>query len=319
MAERTPVLPDGEFVDKPPTDETDCSKCSLHLQEPNLNLSRETELDGLNRPYSCEYCKNYNATYGDVVYHWSQCGHFPKKCSQCHKSVKRHDLDDHKMNICPEKTVQCDYKHFGCDVELPRKAMPMHIDKNLALHMKYVAQTVMRLEAENKQLQQKVMEQQEEVAKQKKELQYTSVNTPGTIMTMDDLEHHKTSGKPWISPSFYVHGYLLYLQVYINIHNVHDEDTDTLCTTLFVCLKQGRFDNNVKWPFQAEITIEMLKEKDDRGHEVLHTYRITVHEIKPENFSFGRGVSISHPGLLKHVTNNRLHFRVPAVWLTNTN
>lgn len=305
-------------------------KLESHL---NLNPSQETELDGcqfaqvkcsyncssdlilrselkvhkteqcLNRPYSCEYCKNYNATYGDVMFHWSQCDHYSIKCPQCHKSVEYHYQDDHIMNDCPETIVQCDYKHFGCDVELPRKAMPTHIDENLALHMKYMSRTVMRLEAE--------------VAEQKKELQYAPVNT---ILTMDDVEHYKTSGEPWISPSFYVLGYHLYLQVYINVHNVHDEDTDTLCTTVFVCLKQGRFDSNVKWPFQGEITIEMLKEKvDGVRHEVLHTYRITVHEIKPENFNFGRGVSIVHPGLLKHVINNRLHFRVPAVWLTNTN
>ena len=295
----------------------------------NLNPSQETELDGCqfaqikcsyncslelvlrselkvhktkqcsNRPSSCKHCKRYYATYDDLLHHqWFQC--LSIECPQCHKSVEHHYLDDHITNDCPETTVQCDYKHFGCDVELPRKVMPMHIKENLALHMKYMSQTVMRLEAE--------------VSEQKKELQCAPVNA---ILTMDDVEHYKTSGEPWISPSFYVRGYNLYLQVYINVHKVDDEDTDTLCTTVFVCLKQGKYDNNIKWPFQGEITIEMLKGKIDRGHKVLHTYRIAVHEIKPENFNFGRGVTIVHPGLLKHVINNCLHFRVPAVWLIN--
>lgn len=219
------------------------------------------------------------------------------------------------MNDCPETIVQCDFKHLGCDVELPRKVMPTHINENLALHMRYMSQMVTRLEAENQQLQKKVSEQQEQLAGLKNELQYVPVNTSNTILTMDDLEHYKTSGEPWISPSFYIHGYHLYLQVYINIH---DESTDTLCTTVFIRLKQGRFDNNVTWPFRGEITVEMLKE-DERGYEVLYMHRIVVHEIKPENLNSGRGVTTIHPGLLRQVTNDSLHFRVPAVWLTNIN
>ena len=293
--------------------EVDCSyNCSKLILRSELEVHKTEKCS--KRPFSCEYCKNYNSTYGDVIYHWSQCGHYLIQCPQCHKSVKRQDRDDHIMNDCPETTVQCDFKHFGCDVEIPRKDMPTHIDRNLALHMRYMSQMVTRLEAENKQLQDKVSEQQEEVAKVKKELKYAPINTSGTILTMNDLEHHKTSGDPWISPSFYIHGYHLYLQVYVN---VHDDTTDTLCMTVFIRLKQGRFDNNVKWPFRGEVTVEMLKE-DDGGYEVLHTHRI-VHEIKPENVNSGRGVTAIHPSLLRHVTNNRLHFRVPAVWLTNTN
>ena len=292
-------------------------KCSNNCSE--LILRSELKVHEneqcLNRPFSCEYCKSYNSTYGDVICHWSQCGHYLIQCPQCHESVNRQDSDNHIANDCPETNIQCDFKHFGCDVELPRKDMPAHINGNLVLHMRYMSQMVMRLEAENKQLQDKVAEQKQEVAKLKKELQYAPINTSTTILTMDDLEHHKTSGDPWISPSFYIHGYHLYLQVYVNIH---DDSTNTLCTTVFIRLKQGRFDNNVKWPFQGEVTVEMFKE-DDGGYEVLHTHRLIVHEIKPENVNSGQGVTAIHPSLMRHVTNNRLHFRVPAVWLTNTN
>lgn len=293
--------------------EVRCSyNCSELILRSELKIHKTEKC--LQRPARCEYCKSYNSTYGDVVLHESQCGHFPVSCSQCGIDVKRQDRDNHINNNCPKTRVDCDFKHIGCDKKLLREDLQKHITASIAEHMTYMSQMVVRLEAEKKQLQEVVSEQQQQLAELTQKLQYAPINTSITIMTMDDLGHHKTSGDPWISPSFYIHGYHLYLQVYVN---VHDDRTDTLCTTVFIRLKQGRFDNNIKWPFQGEITVEMLKD-DDGEYEVLHTHKI-VYEIEAGNLSFGRGVTIIHPNLLRHITNNHLHFRVPAVWLTNTN
>ena len=327
---------------------------SLGEQEGHLNLnpSLEAELDGcqfvkvqcsyscsklvlrselkvhktkncLQRPYSCEYCNSYDSTYGDVIYHWSQCGHYLTRCPQCGVLIQRQALDNHTTNDCPETMIDCDFKHFGCDMKLPRKYLVKHINENSALHMRCMSLLVMKLEVENKQLKEKVAEQQLQQGELhvRQDLRCTQSNTPSAVfnnMTMDDLESRTTSADPWVSPSFYVHGYNLCLQVYVNTHGVN---TDSLCTMVFICLKKGRFDDHIRWPFEGEVTVEMLKDDNNGRYEVLHTRKI-VHKserVVTGNLSYGRGVTAVHPYLMTHVTNNRLHFRVPAVQLMNTN
>lgn len=276
-----------------------CSYCSKSFLRSKINNHKQYEC--LMRPYVCPHCNRFESTYGEVtISHWTECGLFPTPC-ECGETLQRQFIDDHIANVCPKTIVECDFKHFGCDVRLSRKDMKIHIGENLASHIGKLARLVVRLEAENKHLMQ--------------ELECLQISTPRKALNliMNNLDRHMRKGTPWNSPSFYVQGYKLHLQVYVNDH----DENGSLCTTIFVCLMQGEFDESLKWPFKAVVCVELLKEENAR-YVVLYSARI-AHEgqrVTTKNVPFGRGVTAVHSGLMQHVRHDCLYFRIPAVQLS---
>ena len=276
--------------------QVECSYCSTSYLRSELEVHKNKNCS--KRPFSCKHCKNFNATYAEVRFHWNECGFFPVPCpNKCNLTLERRLVDGHIANNCPETIVDCDFKHFGCDVKLPRRELSVHISKSLTLHMRPMLQVMARLEAENRQL-------KDEVAR-------LQISTPTTVLnlTMNHLEKHIKEGTPWLSPSFYIQGYKLRLQVYIS----NDGDSDSICTTIFVCMMMGRLDERLKWPFRGTVVVELLKASGG----VVYTTKI-CHEgqrITTGTISFGKGVSHVHANLKRHIMNDRLYFRIPAVQL----
>ena len=278
-----------------------CSYCSKSFARSKIKVHEREEC--IQRPYSCTFCNEFKGTYGEVTLsHWSaDCKLYPTPCpNKCGSTLQRQLLDEHITKECPKTIVECDFKHFGCNVVIERKNLRVHADENLASHVRQISEFVVRLEEENRQL--------------KREVEFLKISTPTTALNliMNNLERYKSRGSPWTSPSFYTHGYKLRLQVYVNDHG----NDNSLCTTIFVCLVRGKFDETLKWPFQATIVVELLIDDGDR-YRVLHTDRIS-HEsqrVTNENVRFGRGVTTVHPGLMDLVKDDHLHFRIPAVQL----
>ena len=276
-----------------------CSYCSKSFLRSKINNHKQNEC--LMRPYVCLHCNSFESTYGEVITsHWTECGFFPTPC-KCGETLQRQLIDDHIANVCPETIVECDFKRFGCGVRLSRKDMQTHVSENLASHLEELARLVVRLEAENKHLM--------------RELECLQISTPrrALILIMNNLDRHKRKGAPWNSPSFYVQGYKLRLQVYVNDH----DENGSVCTTIFVCLMQGNFDESLKWPFKAVVCVELIKKENER-YLVLYSARID-HEsqrVTTESAPFGRGVTAVHPGLMQHIRHDCLYFRIPAVQLS---
>ena len=94
------------------------------------------------RPYSCDYCREYSSIQAEVVYrHWPVCKNYPLSCPHhCTVyAIERQHLDHHLNTECPLKVVECEFHYAGCDVELPRKDMPAHVADNLAQHVSLLA------------------------------------------------------------------------------------------------------------------------------------------------------------------------------------
>ena len=115
--------------------ELTCKFCGDNIQRKEL-LEHEKDKCML-RPYSCEYCKSYEATFREVsIDHWPECPSrpvpFPNKCEI---SPKLQFLDHHRDNECPMKLVECVFRYAGCEQMFLRKDMEDHLNQNLALHM----------------------------------------------------------------------------------------------------------------------------------------------------------------------------------------
>ena len=158
------------------------------------------------RPFTCEYCKQFDACYETVVTdHWPVCGSCPVQCpKKCGALVPRNKLQSHTTGACLMVVIDCEFKHVGCNVRRLRKDMPAHLRDSIVAHVSLQAacysNTISELQAENKQLKQ-------QVAKLTSDLQALQVSTPfcPVEFTLTDFEEHKRVDDSWWSPPFYTH------------------------------------------------------------------------------------------------------------------
>ena len=138
-----------------------------------------------------------------------------------------------------------------------------------------------------------------------------------TFIYMPNFETHKEASEPWDSPPFYSHpslGYKMCLRV--------DANGARYCKGTHVSVRmylmRGEFDDHLKWPFRADVTIELL---DQQGNERHHKTTIKFHTERVKDgriFSggmneavWGRLNCIHHNKLKpKYIKNDSLQFKI---------
>ena len=247
-----------------------CSySCGDDLQRCQLEEHRAKDCP--NRPFTCKYC-NHKATYIKVTNeHWPLCKQYPLKCpNKCGADViERQHLPKHLEEACPLQVIQCEFNYAGCEVECQRQHMQTHLDENVKVHLNNVS----------RMLQCKIEEQwsiNEKVQKQITALMSATqvaldVQKPPVFITppdivMTDFEEHKKAKDVWYSPPFYSHigGYRMCLRVDANGNGT---GTSTH-VSVFVTLMRGGHDDQLKWPFRGDVTIQLLNQTRDDGHLV---------------------------------------------------
>ena len=144
--------------------EIQCHFCSILVKR--LDIATH-QANCPKRPYSCEHCEAYESNYEDVVTnHWPLCSRYPVKCpNKCGKTLQRQYLDSHTANSCPLTVVDCDFKFVGCDKRLLRRDMPAHLNSSTVTHLSmqvaHYKKDMLRLEGENCQLREQMMEYQQ--------------------------------------------------------------------------------------------------------------------------------------------------------------
>ena len=243
-------------------------------------LEQHKANDCPSRPFICRYC-NYEATYNIVTNeHCALCKKYPMECpNRCVEAViERQHLPKHLEETCPLQVIKCEFSYAGCEVECQRQHMQTHLEENVKVHLNKVSHT---LQSKTEQLQSIIDQQQsfierlqnvtEQQQKQIVALMYLNVQkplvpvfiTPPDIV-MTDFEEHKRAGNWWHSPSFYSHigGYKMCLCV---IANGCDCGKGTH-VSVFCKLTRGEYDDQLKWPFRGDITIQLLNQSNDEGH-----------------------------------------------------
>ena len=133
-----------------------CLHCTKPFQRSIINAHQSDQCP--KRPYSCVHCKNFNSHYEDVATnHWPVCGYYPVRCpGKCGEAPERQNLEKHIANECPLTVVDCNYKHVGCEVRLPREDMPTHLSESIGVHLMLQAAShetlAAMLKAENESL-----------------------------------------------------------------------------------------------------------------------------------------------------------------------
>ena len=129
---------------------------------------------------------------------------------------------------------------------------------------------------------------------------------------MTDFENHKKTLSDWYSSPFYTHpkGYKMCLRIITNGRGI-GEGTHI---PIYVLLLKGEFNGRLGWPFEGEITFQLLNQEDGgEDHESgtidfsdLDAKRANRRVVKGERATYGGGFSrfISHTQLVPQYLKN---------------
>ena len=283
--------------------------------------------------------------------------HCTHKSEGCDWTGELRELDDHlnlspsadkALNGCSFSIIDCPLMYAGCVHSCHRWEMCKHISEGAILHTLMQANVVQQLSRENSELkttntknealledlQQENQHLKLEVKRFEKkvsdlhdqQLQMCQTGFPiGPVdFTMDNFQLRRDEDDYWYSLPFYTHprGYKMCLGVNANGWG-HGSGTHV---SLYVFLMQGEFDDQLKWPFQGHVTIQLLDleggsdhltKKLDMTSQSLATQRVT----KPGKASTALGFTyfITHSELLEpmcpYLHHDSLQFRVARVEL----
>ena len=251
------------------------------------------------RPYSCEYCHEYNSTFKDVTQvHYPHCHKYPVICrNKCRKApFERQQLESHMKDKCPLTRVKCPLHYAGCGAKLPRKDMPEHM-KDTVTHLARLANVTMSLLRENQELKQHIQRFEDKQKATEREIKTLKEETLRKNQELkQDIEHIKKQkameeevkqpkGEAYqlrlsrfpidfcvnyankrniYLPPFYTHscGYLMCIRVCPNgIGNGKGTHV-----SIGAYVMQGSYDDRLKWPFRGEITIQIVNQAEDQSH-----------------------------------------------------
>ena len=279
--------------------EIECNYCSELIKHPNITV-HQTDLCP-KRPFSCEYCQKYSSHYEDVINsHWPVCGYHPVQCpNECGIFPQRQALKNHVTRDCPKTVIDCDFHHVGCDVRLPRKDMPAHLNKNLVTHMSLQARShtalqneVECLKKENKMLKENQLTaisilQQKITALDKyiTDLQAATVPHSGISpceLIMTNYTQYRKTDTEWFSPPFYSHhkGYKFCLNVCLNSKGDNGEGT---YIAVYLRLMRGEFDDYLIWPCKRRFLIQLVDREEQGKH--YYTETIIFNDTVPNNIT----------------------------------
>ena len=113
----------------------ECMLCQKNIQRKELKEHKAAKCP--QRPYSCDYCNDYESTCEDVTTnHWPICPSRPVLCTnQCGVYPEYKQLDEHLSQHCTLAIIKCPFDYAGCTCEFQRKDVEVHLSEKLAYHM----------------------------------------------------------------------------------------------------------------------------------------------------------------------------------------
>ena len=244
------------------------------------------------RPYSCDHCNDYDSSFEDVTeLYYPQCARYPLDCpNKCREyPFERQELESHLEDQCPLTIIDCPFTYAGCKTQLPRKDMPEHMSETAA-HLLLLAS-----------IQQQSMNDLLELKEQ------VQVESPLPSVCVD------FNGEETVTDPFFTHknGYMLCISVYPKGRGPGSGSHVSVYTHLL----QGPFDDHLQWPFQGEITIQLLNLAGDNHFE--EKIRYTEKAVNDHNnrqtkrkmsTGFGYHKFIAREALLNSEGENKIQF-----------
>ena len=214
----------------------ECSnECEAKIQRQELDRHLKDECP--RRRFTCPFCKT-NGEYKNITGdHITTCPDYILECPNtgCDKRIKRSQIAQHR-NACPKEIVSCHHSSIGCNIMIKREELPLHDQECMPFHLHLAIKEIHELRAQ------------------------CPLKIP--IIKMQNYSQNK---EEWISPGFYVStgSYKMALKV---SHRM-DKLLRTDYLSCHLALLPGEYDDTLEWPFQGDVTVELLNQKENRDHK----------------------------------------------------
>ena len=221
--------------------------------------------------------------------HYAVCGKYlvtcPNKCKD--DLYERSKIEDHVNNYCPLTEISCPFAYAGCEVKLPRKDMPGHT-ADISIHFHIFALFTQKIEQKQKAMEKQFGEKQramkqyfEEKLKatrgQNQVLEEKIKATESKVVMLEDTQQMKNAlGKfpidfhvDYVQKEFFLHPFFTHPHGYKLCIRVGPNGTgegEGTHVSVYIYLMQGPFDDQLKWPFRGEITIQIVNQAGDHSH-----------------------------------------------------
>ena len=245
---------------------------------------------------------------------------------------------------CQFTVINCPLSYGGCEVQLPRQDMPIHLSESAVSHMLLQAEqqtllldTTTVLESENANLREELENKAEymddlddelselrsrvselegelaEISRHQKLAQTTALPIGPVDFTVDNFEKKKQDNARWWSAPFYTHpqGYKMVLR----IDACGWGEGKGTHVSLAVYIKEGEFDQTLKWPFRGIVTVQLLSQVKHENME--KCFNFLTQSTEKAMKGVGSATFISHSDLAskQYLNDDSLVFRISKIEL----
>ena len=203
------------------------------------------------------------------------CGYVIIECVyKCGDRLERRIIQDHELDACPRRPMEVQMsrlaRKFEASLSANEKKLNDVITENEAIRAENqsvkaenerLTKRITELEKKQEGTEQKARQIEEKHDNLERELDTRIIPAPVPpfYFSIVNYDHYRKVDYRWRSPSFYSHpgGYKLYCNVYPN--GMGDGNGTHL--SLFVHIRQGEYDYQLKWPFNGIVTIAMFNRR----------------------------------------------------------
>ena len=256
------------------------------------------------RAYECPHCREKGTFASITEDHDQVCKKkivaCPNKGSGCSIAVEQGEIVEHLFD-CEYTEVACVYESLGCGFGILRKDREKHETEYREKHLDLSLATVGSLSEQ-------LLEQNEMLSAQYDELQEQNEMLSDTINLLSEQHNTLSKGEAIVfqlpgyvskkekketfhSTLFHSHpgGYKLCFLIYANGKG----DGKGTHVSVYTELLEGRYDNQLHWPFLGTVTVELLNRLGDDNH---HKRDITYDARSDMRV----GSSFGYPKFLRH-------------------
>ena len=217
------------------------------------HLDQHLKTKCLKRAYECPHCGEKGTFTSITEDHDQVCEKkkvaCPNKGSGCSLSMERRKMKEHVSSDCKYTEVACVYESLGCGVRMLRKEREKHEKKDREKHLDLSLKIVKSLSEQHK----------------------TLTEGEAVVFQLQEYASKKEKYETFYSTPFYTHtgGYKMCIDIdadgYGSGQGTH--------VSFFSKILEGRYDNQLNWPFFGTVTHEILNQLgDDNHHRMVITH-----------------------------------------------
>ena len=182
------------------------------------------------------------------------CGYVIVACPyKCGLQLQRQEIDEH---ICPKHPIEmqmaCLIKKFEA-INTENKCLRQELNAIKNAHEKEIKEMKCTYKSELNQLKREFCTQCNNK---------TPLPQPPFYFTMFNIDHYLKHNLDFVSDPFYSHpgGYKMNISIYSNAEG----GSRATHLSLYVLILHGEFDDQLKWPFDGEVTVQVYNHSQEK-------------------------------------------------------